>query len=269
MPDLSCHRQAIISALRDRGGDARTQLSSRLPSSPLFPIVLAAAAQAPVTCHRPEGAGKAAPRDAGCTPIHPGLWMGLSAQLLPQQGLIHGVGRGMGGELPVPAQPLRPLSGCQPYFMGLFPSLASPEGAWVSPGQGCYQQGHARRKMPHAQTVEGAGTRGKGQSPFISDSNLSKKLPGLCHIFIPPASPRGTGGLALIAPGCGERRSEHSSSLLSLACFLLTFLSSSPPFSLPSLFHLPAPIHPACSAVSAASSLPAFAFKCLQRSQSC
>jgi len=70
MPDLSCHRQAIISALRDRGGDARTQLSSCLPSSPLFPIVLARAVQAAVTSHRPEGAGKAAP---GMPAVHPGM----------------------------------------------------------------------------------------------------------------------------------------------------------------------------------------------------
>lgn len=71
MPDLSCHWQAIISALRDHSGDARTQLSSCLSSSPLFPIALAMAVQAAVTFHWLEGAGKAAPRDAGCAPWHP------------------------------------------------------------------------------------------------------------------------------------------------------------------------------------------------------
>lgn len=175
MPDLSCHRQAIISALRDRGGDAGTQLSSCLPSSPLFPITLAVAMQAAVTFHGSEGAGMAAPRDAGCAPIHPGLWMGLSAWLLPRERLIHDVGRGMGGEPLVPARPLHPLSGCQAYFMGSFPSLASPEGAQVRSERCCYWRGCVRRRMPNAQTAEGAGTRGKGQSPLISDSNLSKK----------------------------------------------------------------------------------------------
>lgn len=174
MPDLSCHRQAIISALRDRGGDARTQLSC-LPSSHLFPIALAMAVQAAVTFHGPEGAGTAAPRDAGCAPIHPGLWMGLSARLLPRERLIYGVGRGMGGEPLVPARPLHPLSGCQTYFMGSFLSLTSLEGAQVRSERGCYRRGCVRRRMPNAQTAEGAGTRGKGQSPLISDSNLSKK----------------------------------------------------------------------------------------------
>lgn len=133
MPDLSCHRQAIISALRDRGRDARTQLSSCLPSRLLFLITLATAAQAAVSFHRPEGAGKAAPGTPAVPPsIHPGVRMELSARPLPQQGLIPGMGRGMGGELRVPVRPLRPLSGCQPYFTGLFPSLASLEGAWVT-----------------------------------------------------------------------------------------------------------------------------------------
>lgn len=81
----------------------------------------------------------------------------------------------MGGELLVPVQPLCPLSSCQPYFMGLFPSLTSPEAAWVSSKQGCYRWGCAWRRMPNAQMLEGAGTCGKGQSPLISDSNLSKK----------------------------------------------------------------------------------------------
>lgn len=71
MPDLSCHQQAIISALRDRGRDARTQISSCLPSRLLFPIALATAPQAAVSFHWPEGAGKAAPRDAGCGPQYP------------------------------------------------------------------------------------------------------------------------------------------------------------------------------------------------------
>lgn len=190
---------------------------------------------------------------------HPGLGMGLPARLLPQWSLIHGMGRG-GGELLVPAWPLCPLSGCQPYFTRLFLSVISPEGAWVSSKRGCYQQGCASR-MSKAQTLEGAGTRGEGQFSFISDSNLSKKYPSLCHIFISPVSLWGTGRVALIALGCGEQRSEPGSSLLTLSRFLLAFHPPHPFVCHPSCICQHRPVR---SAVPAASSLSVF-FKCLQR----
>lgn len=185
--------------------------------------------------------------------------MGLPAQLLPQGSLIHGMGRG-GGELLVPVRPLCPLPGCQPYFTGLFLSVVSAEGAWVSSKRGYYQQGCAST-MSKAQTLEGTGTRGEGQFPFISDSNLSKKYPGLCHIFVSPVSLRGTGRVALIALGCGERRSEPGSSPLALSCFLLAFHPPHPFVCHPSFICQHRPVR---SAIPAASSLPVV-FKCLQR----
>lgn len=63
MPDLSCHWQAIILALRDRGGDVRTQL----PPCLLFPIMLATAAQAAGTFLWPEGRAKQPPGKPPCS----------------------------------------------------------------------------------------------------------------------------------------------------------------------------------------------------------
>lgn len=174
MPDLSCHQQAIISVLRDHGGDARTQLSSCLPFSSLFPISLATVnlPQAAGTFHRIEATGKAAPQNAGCAPRPPSRDTDGALCLAPAS---LGIDSWHGERDGVPAQPLHPLNAFQPYFTELFTSLASLEGVWVSSKQGCYQQGCAWRRMPNAQTLEGTGTRVKGESPFISDSNLSKK----------------------------------------------------------------------------------------------
>lgn len=167
MPDLSCHQQAIISVLRDHSGDARTQLSSCLPFSSLFPISLATVVQAAGTFHHIEAAGKAAPQNAGCAPQPPSQVMDGALCLAPaslKADSWHGERDG------VSAQPLHLLNAFQLYFTELFTSLASLGGVWVSSKQGC-----AWRRMPNTQTLEGTGTRVKGQFPFISDSNLSKK----------------------------------------------------------------------------------------------
>lgn len=160
--------------LRDHGGDARTQLS-------LSPISLATLVQAAGAFHRIEAAGKAAPGMLAVLPgLHPGLWMELSPSRVMDGALClapasPGLDSWHGERDGVPAQPLHPLNAFQPYFTELFTSLTSPEGAWVSSKRGCYWRGCAWRRMPNAQTLEGTGTRVKGEFPFISDSNLSKK----------------------------------------------------------------------------------------------
>jgi len=74
------------------------------------------------------------------------------------------------GELLVPVQPLRPLSSCQPYFMGLFPSLTSRRECGSAPSKAatCGAALGGGRQMPRY-------WKEQEQSPFISDSNLSKK----------------------------------------------------------------------------------------------
>lgn len=167
MSDLSCHQQAIISVLRDHGGDARIQLSSCLPFGSFSPISLATVVQAAGTFHWIEAAGKAAPQNTGCASQPPSQVMDgalcLAAASLEADSW-HGERDG------VSTQPLHPLNAFQLYFTELFTSPASQGGVWVSSKQGC-----ARRRMPNTQTLEGTGTRVKGEFPFISDSNLSKK----------------------------------------------------------------------------------------------
>lgn len=101
--------------------------------------------------------------------ICPELQMGLPAQFLPSRSWFMVWGEEWGES----CQPLCPLSGC--FFVGLFLSFIPLEGVWVSFKQGCHRQVCAQKRMPNARTLEGAGTRGKEQSPFISDGNLGKK----------------------------------------------------------------------------------------------
>lgn len=81
MPDLSCHRQAIISALRPQQGCKDPALLLP-PLQPLFSHRTCHSSTGSSRCWL-EGSGKAAPGMlAVLRSIHPRLWMGLSALLL-------------------------------------------------------------------------------------------------------------------------------------------------------------------------------------------
>lgn len=72
----------------------------------------------------------------------------------------------------MPVRPLRPLCA---VFHGIVYESRHSRGSTGQLRARLLPGSCAQGMMPNVQTLEGTGTRGKGQSPFISNSNLSKK----------------------------------------------------------------------------------------------